>query len=81
MLLVLTHFYDPTCGRITISLLITIAFVAATSGSMIYPTQQSPLVDILIGGLGAALGAVVAHWLGVDNKRRQPPEDEEPPSQ
>lgn len=83
LIVVVMHYFDASKGRTTISLLIVIAFVAATFASMIYPTQQTPIVEILIGGLSAALGAVAAHWLGIkpggdDPPGRKPPEEPPP---
>jgi hypothetical protein len=83
LIVVVMHYFDASRGRTTISLLIVIAFVAAPFGAMIYPTQQTPIVEILIGGLSAALGAVAAHWLGIkpgqdDQTARKPPEDPPP---
>ena len=55
---------DTTGGLLTISILLILAFIAATFASMIYAIPQVPSTDILVGSLATALGAVVAYWLG-----------------
>ena len=56
--------FDPTRGFLTMSVLITVAFIGATIASMLYPVPQIATTEMLVGGLATALGAIVAHWLG-----------------
>jgi hypothetical protein len=63
-LVVITHYFDPTKGLVTLSMVIVVAFVAATIASMIYQIPQVASTEILIGGLATALGATVAYWMG-----------------
>ena len=56
--------FDPTHGFLTISILVTVAFIGATIASMLYPVPQIATTEMLIGGLATALGALVATWAG-----------------
>ena len=58
------HRFDRTHGMLTLSVLITVAFIAATIASMISPVPQVATTEMLIGALATALGAIVALWLG-----------------
>lgn len=51
-------------GGLVVSIIIVVGFVTATYASMIYDIKQTPLTEILVGGLATALGGVVAHYLG-----------------
>lgn len=63
-----SRYFDPTNGVLTLAVIITVSFVVATYASMIYTINQTPLTEILIGGLATALGAVVAYWMGRGNR-------------
>ena len=64
ILIVVAHYFDKTGGSLTISIIITVAFVTATYASMVYKIQQTPLTEILVGGLATGLGGVVGFHLG-----------------
>lgn len=56
--------FDNSNGVLTLAIIITVAFVVTTFASLIYNVQQTPLTEILVGGLSTALGGVVAHYMG-----------------
>lgn len=56
--------FDQTGGLLTISILIVAAFIAVAFTSLLYNYQQTAVVDILVGALATALGAVVSYWMG-----------------
>ena len=64
LVIVVAHYFDQTRGLLTVSLLVLMAFIIVVVASLIYNVPQTPIVDILIGALATALGAVVAHWVG-----------------
>lgn len=69
VLITASRYFDQTQGILTLAVVITVAFVVATYAAMIYQVQQTPLTEILIGSLSTALGAVVAYWMGRDNRK------------
>jgi hypothetical protein len=60
--------FDPTGGVLTISLLIVLAFFGVVAVSMFYTIPTDEATSIVIGGLVAAFGAVIAFWLGKGSK-------------
>jgi len=60
----ITRTYSIIDGALIISLIIAIGFITATFASMIYDIKQTPLTEILVGALAAALGGIVAHYMG-----------------
>jgi hypothetical protein len=56
--------WDPTGGVLTISLLIVLAMIGAVVFSLFFTIPVDQSTAALIGGLTAAFGAVVTHWLG-----------------
>jgi uncharacterized BrkB/YihY/UPF0761 family membrane protein len=56
--------FDPTGGALTISILVTLAFIAVVAVCLFYTIPTDQATAAVIGGLVAAFGAVVAHWLG-----------------
>jgi uncharacterized BrkB/YihY/UPF0761 family membrane protein len=56
--------FDPTGGTLTISLLVTLAFVGAAIFCLFFTVPNDEVTAAVLGGLTAAFGAVVAHWLG-----------------
>jgi hypothetical protein len=56
--------FDPTHGALTISLLIVLGMLGATSYCLIFTIPQDDITPGIVGGLVAGFGAVVAHWLG-----------------
>lgn len=64
ILLIVAGKFDPTAGVLTISLLVTLAFIGAVTFCMFFTVPNDEITSSIIGGLTAAFGAVVAHWLG-----------------
>jgi hypothetical protein len=56
--------YDPTGGTLTISLMVTLAFIGTVTFCLFFTVPNDEITSGIIGGLVAAFGAVVAHWLG-----------------
>jgi uncharacterized BrkB/YihY/UPF0761 family membrane protein len=69
-LLVVTSRFDPTGGTLTISLLVILAFISLVTFCAFFTIPTDAITDAAIGGLVAAFGAVIAHWLG---RRKDPP--------
>lgn len=63
-IIAISNRFDSSGGVLTLSTIITIAFVVTTFASLIYDVQQTPLTEILVGGLSTALGGVVAYYMG-----------------
>jgi uncharacterized BrkB/YihY/UPF0761 family membrane protein len=70
MLLVVGRF-DPTGGALAISLLVTLAFIGVVAICLFYTIPNDEITSGAVGGLIAAFGAVVAHWLGRNRKDRE----------
>lgn len=64
LLLVIAKHFDPTGGVLTLSIMIVLAFVGAVTFSMFFTIPPDQSTSALIGGLVAAFGAVIAHWIG-----------------
>jgi hypothetical protein len=64
ILLIVAGRYDPTGGALTISLLVVLAFVGVTTFSLFFTIPTGEITSGIIGGLVAAFGAVIAHWIG-----------------
>jgi uncharacterized BrkB/YihY/UPF0761 family membrane protein len=64
ILVIVAGRFDPTGGPLTISLLIVSTFVATVTFSLFFTIPNDEITSAIIGGLVAAFGAVVAHWLG-----------------
>lgn len=64
ILLVVAGKFDPTAGVFTISLLVTLAFIGACIFCLFFTVPNDEITSGVLGGLTAAFGAVVAHWLG-----------------
>jgi uncharacterized BrkB/YihY/UPF0761 family membrane protein len=64
ILLVVAGRFDPSGGVLTISLLVTLAFIAVVTFCLFFTVPSDEATSAVIGGLTAAFGAVVAHWLG-----------------
>jgi hypothetical protein len=83
LLVVVSGRFDRTGGVLTISLLITVAFIGAVGYCLIFTVPIDEVTPSVVGGLTAGFGAVVAHWLGkvvalANGKAAQPPSDEPP---
>ena len=64
ILILLAGRYDATGGVLTISLLIVIAFLGVVSFCVFFTIPNNEISAGAIGGLTAAFGAIVSHWLG-----------------
>lgn len=64
LLLFISGKFDPSGGALTISLLVTLAFIGVVVFCMFFTVPRDETTAAIIGGLTAAFGAVVAHWLG-----------------
>lgn len=70
LLLFVAGKFDPTSGVLTISLLITLSFVGTVTFCLFFTVPNDEVTSGVIGGLIAAFGAVVAHWIG---RAKEPP--------
>jgi uncharacterized BrkB/YihY/UPF0761 family membrane protein len=61
--------FDNTGGTLTISLMVTIAFLGMVTFCLFFTVPNDEITSGAVGGLIAAFGAVVAHWLGRDNSK------------
>jgi uncharacterized BrkB/YihY/UPF0761 family membrane protein len=62
--------FDPTMGVLTISLIVVLAFTGTVVFCLFFSVPNDEVTASVLGGLTAAFGAVVAHWLG---RSREPP--------
>jgi uncharacterized RDD family membrane protein YckC len=80
ILLVVSGRFDKTNGVLTISIMIVLGMLGATSYCLIFAIPQDDITPGIVGGLTAGFGAVVAHWLGRphggNNADRDPPQPE-----
>lgn len=63
ILLIVASKFDPSGGALTISILVTLAFVGVTTYCMLFTIPSDDITPGVIGGLTAAFGAVVSYWL------------------
>jgi len=63
-LLIVAGKFDPTGGTLTLSLMITLGMLGATAYCLIFTIPPDDITPGIVGGLTAGFGAVVAHWLG-----------------
>lgn len=56
--------FDPTGGVLTISIMITLAFTGTVTFCLFFTVPNDEVTSGVVGGLIAAFGAVVAHWIG-----------------
>jgi hypothetical protein len=71
-LLVVVGKFDPSGGVLAISLLITMAFLGTVVFCLFFSVPADSVTSSIIGGLTAAFGAVVAHWIGRSNGHNPP---------
>ncbi|HEX5211627.1 MAG TPA: hypothetical protein VFW22_07830 [Pseudolabrys sp.] len=64
ILLTVASKFDPTAGVLTISLLVVVAFMGTVTFCLFFTVPNDEVTSGVLGGLIAAFGAVVAHWLG-----------------
>lgn len=62
-LLFIASRFDATRGTLTISLLVAVTFIGALGLSLRFTIPQDPETAALIGGVIAAMGAVITYWL------------------
>jgi hypothetical protein len=62
-LIVIVHKFDASKGVLTVSLLIVLAFIALAILSVFFTVPTDEITSAVIGGLVAAFGAVIAHWI------------------
>lgn len=67
ILLFVSGKFDPTMGVLTISLLVILAFIGTVVFCLFFTVPNDEVTAGVLGGLIAAFGAVVAHWLGRKN--------------
>jgi uncharacterized BrkB/YihY/UPF0761 family membrane protein len=68
ILLYVSSKFDPTMGMLTISLLIVLAFLGTVVFCLFFTVPNDEITSGVVGGLTAAFGAVIAHWLGKRDK-------------
>jgi hypothetical protein len=66
-ILIVTNKFDRTGGTLTISLLVILSFLSLVTYCAFFTIPTDEITSGAIGGLVAAFGAVVAHWLGRGN--------------
>jgi uncharacterized BrkB/YihY/UPF0761 family membrane protein len=64
MLVFIASRFDPTMGVLTISILVVLAFVGTVVFCLFFTVPNDEITSGVVGGLTAAFGAIVAHWLG-----------------
>lgn len=67
-LLAASRYLDPTGGLLTVSVTILAAFTAILFTGILYGVPQTPLNEIMVGGLATSLGAVIAFWMSGGRK-------------
>jgi hypothetical protein len=68
--------FDPTKGPLTISILIVLGMLGATTYCLMFTIPQDDITPSIVGGLTAGFGAVCAYWLGRTQGNR--PHDDGP---
>ena len=76
LLLYVAGKFDPTGGPLTISILIVLGMLGATTYCLMFTIPQDDITPSIVGGLTAGFGAVCAYWLGRTQGNR--PHDDEP---
>jgi len=66
-LLVVVYKFDKSQGILTISLLVILAFIGLAIFCVFFAVPADEITSAVIGGLVAAFGAVIAHWIGKTN--------------
>lgn len=64
LLLIIIEKFDKTRGVLAISLMIVIGFMSVVTFSIFFTIPSDQTTSAVIGGLVAAFGAVIAHWIG-----------------
>lgn len=68
ILLIVAGKFDPTHGTLTISLLVTLAFIGTATFCLFFTVPNDEVTSNVIGGLVLAMGAVIAYWLNHPNR-------------
>jgi uncharacterized membrane protein YjjB (DUF3815 family) len=63
-ILVVANRFDQSGGTLTISIMVVLAMLAASTFTMLFSVPTDEITSAVVGGLVAAFGAVVAYWLG-----------------
>jgi uncharacterized BrkB/YihY/UPF0761 family membrane protein len=63
ILLIVINRFDPTGGALTISLLVVLTFMGVVVFCVFFTVPKDDLTSGAVGGMVAAFGAVVSHWL------------------
>jgi hypothetical protein len=64
ILLIVSSRFDSTGGVLTISLLVTLAFLGAVVFCLFFTVPNDEVTSAVLGGLTASFGAIIAYWLG-----------------
>lgn len=64
ILLIVSGRFDPTGGVLTLSLLVSLAFIGVVVFCLFFTVPNDEITSGVLGGLIASFGAVIAHWLG-----------------
>jgi uncharacterized BrkB/YihY/UPF0761 family membrane protein len=70
LLLIAISKFDPTAGMLTISLLIVLSFLGVVIFCMFFTVPNDQITSGVVGGLIAAFGAVIAHWIGKETTKK-----------
>jgi uncharacterized BrkB/YihY/UPF0761 family membrane protein len=68
ILLIISGRFDPTGGVLTLSILVSLAFIGVVVFCLFFTVPNDEITSGVLGGLIASFGAVIAHWLGRDRK-------------
>jgi hypothetical protein len=69
LLLIVINRFDRTSGILAISLIVVLSFMGLTVFCLFFSVPSDQVTSGVIGGLIAAFGAVIAHWIGKVDKR------------
>jgi uncharacterized BrkB/YihY/UPF0761 family membrane protein len=64
LLLFVAGKFDATGGVLTLSILVVLAMIGVVTFCLFYTVPNDEITSGAVGGLIAAFGAVIAHWLG-----------------
>jgi hypothetical protein len=62
--------FDPTGGVLAISLLVVLAFCGVVVFCLFFTVPTDEITSMVVGGLTAAFGAIIAFWLGRDHNKK-----------
>ena len=64
IMLVVSKYFDPTGGILTISVLVILGFLAVVAVAIIFTVPNDEITSATVGGLVAAFGGIVGFWIG-----------------